>query len=438
MASAVMDNTSKTTTPSPDGRFGEFRRAWKPLLASSIGLGFGLSPIPPYTAGIMAKALETEFGWARADVLGTLMLVPIALVILGRYVGRLVDKVGPRKVAIGSTAGLGLGQLLIGLIGDTLPGFYIGWGIMAVLALGTLPMTYAKVINGWFRRSRGIALGLALASTGIAGAVLPFIVTGMVGEYGWRGGYVGLAAIPLLVSVPLLFFWLKEPPAEALGADGHSTAPGMEVRTALRSYRFWAIAIGSLALAFGVSGLLPNLFPLLVDRGIPAAEATSALAALAISVTAGRILSGWLMDHIWAPIVCAILVLPATGALFLLAAPGLGASVMLASVVTLGLVAGAEFDLVAYMTARYFGQKHFSELYGMQYAAFGLGAGFAPAAYGAMYDRLGSYDPGIWISIGLLLFAIVINFTLGAYPKEYAPIPHDEMETREAEAGVPA
>lgn len=419
MATAALDNMNSNgnETSSLD----EFRRAWKPLVACAMGLGFGLSPIPPYTSGIMAKALETEFGWARADVLGTLMLVPIALVILGRYVGRLVDKVGPRKVAIGSTIGLGLGQLLIASIGSSLPGFYIAWGVMAVLALGTLPMTYAKVINGWFQKARGIALGLALASTGIAGAVLPFVVLKMLAAFGWRGGYFGLAAMPLLVSLPVLLIWLKEAPRAAVGDVVAAALDGIEVKTAMRGYRFWAIATGSMALAFGVSGLLPNLFPLLVDRGIPEAQATSALAALAMSVTAGRILSGYLLDHIWAPIVCAVLVIPAVAALMLLAAPGIGTAVMLASVVTLGLVAGAEFDLVAYMTARYFGQRNFSELYGMQYAAFGMGAGFAPAAYGAMYDRLGSYQAGIYLSIGLLLFAIAINFTLGAYPRGFVP-----------------
>lgn len=397
----------------------EFRRAWKPLFACAVGLGFGLSPIPPYTSGIMAKALETEFGWARADVLGTLMLVPVALVILGRYIGRLVDKVGPRKVAIGSTIGLGFGQLLIAAIGSSLPGFYIAWGVMAILALGTLPMTYAKVINGWFRKARGIALGLALASTGIAGAILPFVVLKMLEIFGWRGGYFGLAAMPLLVSLPVLLIWLREAPIQGNDSLAIASVDGIEVKAAFRDYRFWTIATGSMALAFGVSGLLPNLFPLLVDRGIPEAQATSALAALAISVTAGRILSGYLLDHIWAPIVCAMLVIPAVAALVLLAAPGIGTTVMLSSVVTLGLVAGAEFDLVAYMTARYFGQRNFSELYGIQYAAFGMGAGFAPAAYGALYDHLGNYQFGIYLSIGLLLFAVAINFSLGAYPRSF-------------------
>lgn len=414
----------------------EFRRAWKPLVASAIGLGLGLSPIPPYSSGIMAKALEAEFGWGRGDILGVLMIVPVVLVVLGRYVGRIVDKVGARKVAIGSTIGLGLAQLLIALIGDTLPGLYIGWAIMAVLALGTLPMTYLRVINGWFVEARGLALGLSLACTGLSGAVFPFVLTNMIEVFGWRGGYVGLGTMPLLIAVPVLLAWLHEPGEAHAETARKASEAGMEVRPALRSYRFWAIAAGSLLLAFGVSGLLPNLFPLLTDRGVSSAAASSALAALALSVTGGRILSGFLLDRLWAPIVCAILVIPAIGALFLLSNPGMTASVMVASVVTLGLVAGAEFDLVAFMTGRYFGQRHFSELYGIQYAAFGLGAGFAPAAYGALYDHFGDYQAVIQLSIALLCAAVAINFTLGRYPRDFASAGEDtaadEMALAEA------
>lgn len=433
-----MNSAEHQSSDAQPGSLAEFRAGWRPLVACAFGLGLGLSPIAPYTSGIMATALEGEFGWSRADILGTLMLAPIALVFLGAYVGRLVDRLGPRKVALVSTAGLGLAQLLIALIGGQLLTFYAAWAVLAVISLGTLPMTYAKVINAWFTQSRGLALGLALASTGATGAAIPFLLNAALEAFGWRGGYVLLAALPLVIALPVLFAWLRLPEARARTATEALPQTGIPVRQALRGYRFWVLAVGSMALAFGVSGLLPNLFPLLLDRGVDNSTAASALAALAISVTAGRILSGFLLDRIWAPLVCALLVIPATFALVLLANPALTVPVMVASVVTLGLVAGAEFDLVAYMTARYFGQKHFSELYGIQYAAFGLGAGFAPAFYGAMYDRFGSYQPEIILSIALLLFSVAITFALGRYPTSFSSAPEAAQSQASAHpAGEP-
>lgn len=402
----------------------EFGAAWRPLVATSFGLGLGLSPIPAYTAGIMAVAMEKQFGWSRAHIMGTLMLTPICLLLLGRFVGRLVDTLGPRKVALASTLGLGLAQILLAAIGSNLIMFYVGWGIMALVSLGTLPLTYAKVINGWFSEARGLALGIALAATGVSGAVLPMYLTWLLGHYGWRAGYLGLGALPLLIALPVLFFWLRMPKTHPQRIDAPAPVEtGLSVREALNGYRFWTLAGATLSLSFAVGGLMPNLFMLMLERGVAKNTATEALAGLAISVTGGRILSGFLLDRLWAPVVSAILILPTVVALALLANPHMGGMVMAGSVVAIGLLGGAEFDLIAIITSRYFGQRHFSELYGIQFAVFAVGAGFAPVTYGAMHDRLGSYTPTIYLSIALLLLATGLFFSLGRHGQTLARQP---------------
>ncbi|PKB14595.1 nitrate/nitrite transporter NarK [Novosphingobium kunmingense] len=411
-------NETVTSKPS-DSAWSEFRRAWRPLVACAVGLACGLSPIAPYASGFLASAMEQELGVTRAELLLSLVFAPIALVILGRYAGRLIDTHGPRKIAIVSTLGLGLAELLVAAIGSRPPGYYAAWAVLAVLSLGTLPMTYAKLLNSWFERGRGMALGLALAATGLAGVVLPLVVPAAIEAVGWRGGYLALAAMPLLIGLPVLLAWLHEAPTIAIDGAGPLTHTGVSVAQALRSYRFWALAAAALVLAFGVSGLVPNLYSLLLERGLDPAEAKAALAGLALSVTVGRILSGFLLDRLWAPTVCALLVLPAAGALWLLLSAETADAIVPVAVVALGLIAGAEFDLVAYMTVRYFGQLHFSELYGMQYAAFGIGAGAAPAAYGALRALSQSYAPAVMLSIALLLLAVCLIFTLGRYPDRF-------------------
>jgi MFS family permease len=401
-------------------RLEELRRGWRPLLASSVGIGLGLSPIPPFTSGIFATALHAEFGWTRGQILGALMIVPFVLVLLGPVVGRLADRVGARKVAIGSTIGLSAALLILSTTSSNILSFYFGWGCLAVFSLGTLPVTYARVINSWFDRARGIALGIALAATGLTGALVPFYLNWLIGSFGWRVGYLGFAALPVCIALPFLVAWLKEAPVARVEAVAKPALEGETVKAALRHYRFWVIAAASLALSVGTSGLIPNFFPMLVDRGFTPAAATSALAALAISVTLGRLASGVLLDRLWAPIVAIVLVVPAILALAVIATPGLNGTTVAAAVVTMGLVAGAEFDLVAYMTGRYFGQRHFSEIYAIQYSIFGLGAGFAPAGYGVLRDQAGSYTPGLLLSVLLFVAAIVMLLTLGRYPVRLA------------------
>jgi MFS family permease len=409
-------------SPTTTGNSGlsEFRCAWRPLLACAVGLGFGLSPVQPYAAGIMASALGKAFGWPRAEILFALLTTPAALLLLGRPIGRLVDRIGARKVAIASTIGLGFGQLLLAAIATSLPAFYIASAFLSAVSLGTLPVTYAKVVSGWFVEARGLALGLALAATGISGAAFPFVLTNAIDRYGWRGGYVALAALPLCIALPILFAWLRERPAimdaDHVAAASPNGSYRAEVRQVIRSRRFFTLAFASFLLSFGVSGLLPNLFPILLDRGLSAARAAPALAAMAISVTVGRILSGWLLDRLWAPIVASILIIPSAIALALMMVSEPAYWMLAGPVIMLGLVAGAEFDLVAFMTARYFGQRHFSELYGIQFAAFGVAAGLAPSFYSIFHDHSGGYNSPIELSIALLMTASLLYFTLGQYP----------------------
>lgn len=396
----------------------ELKRGWRPLIACSVGIGLGLSPVPAYTAGIFATALQKDIGWTRGEILTSLMFIPVALLLLGSSVGRLVDRIGARKVAITSTIGLSFSFLLLAMIGHNIAHFYAAWICLAIVSLGTLPTTYARVINGWFDKARGLALGLSLAGTGITGAFAPFYLNWVIGSYGWRIGYLAYGALPLCIALPILLLWLREAP-EIARSEAAPAADGVTVREALHDYRFWVMAFAALGLAAGTSGLMPNLIPLLTDRGYSLATASRVMAALALSVTGGRLLSGVLLDRLWAPLVCTILVVPAVIALALLAQPGMNHAVSTGAAITLGLVAGAEFDLVAYLVGRYFGRRHFSELYGIQYAFFGMGAGFAPACYGVLRDHLGSYEAVIWVSAGLFVCATAALFTLGRYPRRF-------------------
>jgi len=51
------------------------------------------------------------------------------------------------------------------------------------------------------------------------------------------------------------------------------------------------------------------------------------------------------------------------------------------ALILVGLAAGVEFDLMAYFVSRYFGMKSYGRIYGLIYAAFGLGSGTSPIIF---------------------------------------------------------
>ena len=167
-----------------------------------IGIAFGLSPLPiTYTLGVFTPALVHEFGWSRGDI-GFVSVVTLVGVILGSLgVGWIVDRGGVRRVTMISQLCLGLGLASLGLFVHQLAVFYGIFFVMGVLGAGSLPITFSKAVVGAFERNRGLALGFALAGTGVCGLIAPIYATWFLEHFGWRGAYVALAALPLGIAL---------------------------------------------------------------------------------------------------------------------------------------------------------------------------------------------------------------------------------------------
>jgi predicted MFS family arabinose efflux permease len=153
-----------------------------------------------------------------------------------------------------------------------------------------------------------------------------------------------------------------------------------------------------------------------MDRGFQPQEAARIAGVIGISVIAGRVLAGLLIDRFWAPLVTLpMLALPAL-ACFLLAQSNLHAPAAILSAMLIGLAAGAETDLVAYLTARYFGFANYGRLYGVQYSVFGFASGISPFLFGRVFDVTGSYQPILYVAAALFVLGAVALLTLGRYP----------------------
>ncbi len=387
------------------------------LVAASIGIAFGASPIPFNSIGAFTVPLTEEFGWGRGDVQFAILGYTIAVVIAVPIIGALADRFGVRRVALGTLIAFGLGFAALSLTPASLFGFYTIWIITGLLGGGSTPVTWTRGVNAWFERRRGMALAIALMGTGITAAFLPRLTTWLIAEFGWRTAFATISLLPLAVALPIAVAWFREPTVER---SGKTRAPreqtGVTVRQALANYRFWVIAVALFAIAMGVGGLITNFLPLLTDRGFSTADAAWTSGAIGISLIIGRLGVGYLLDRVWAPLVTfPLLVMPAIACAILMQ-DQVGQVSAIAAACMIGVAAGAETDLVAYLAARYFGLRHYGTIYGLQYAVFAMASGIAPWAFGRVYDQFGTYDPVLTVfSVGFVVGAAAL-FTLGRYP----------------------
>lgn len=391
----------------------EIRRGWATIVAAGAGVGVGLTGLPFYTFGVFIKPLSEAFGWGRSEIAIGMMFLSAGSVIAAPVVGAAIDRIGARLLSLLSLGGLALGFGALAASGPSLTSYYGAWLLLAALGCATTPVTWTRVINLSFDRQRGLALGLTLLGTGVASLFGPPLVQMLIASYGWQGGYLGMGLFVLLVILPIVALGLKEPtkrsgPVPAAGA-------GMAPREALASRRFWLIGGGIFLIILGQASATVHLVPLLGDRGVDAATAARIAGLLGVSVVVGRIGVGMLVDRFHAPKVARVfLALPAAALALLIWSDDVAAAYVAAML--LGLAAGAEVDLLAYLVSRYFGVRAYGTIYGFQLSIFGIGAGLGPPLVGEVYDRTGSYDLALWLGIAAFLAGAALIGFLGRYP----------------------
>lgn len=405
--------TTKTSTlPAPaaalDGSQ-EFRRGWGVVLAALLGIGLGLSPVPFYTIGMLAPELNKAFGWAFSAMMMGLPIMTLGVLVASPLVGLLADRFGVRRVALSSIVLFSLSFMAFGLNPGSITLFYLNWAVMAVVGAGTLPITWTRAVNNRFDVHKGLALGLSLIGTGIFGFMVKPLTAWLIAEHGWRAAYVAVGTLPLLIALPIAYLAFHD----AEGSGG--TAAGLSFREALRSYRFWVLAFSFTLVSFSVGGLIPNMENILKTAGFARAEVVALVTLIGLSVTAGRLVGGWLIDRLWAPgVACVMIGLPAV-ACYLLASSELSVSAARGAIVMIGIASGVEYDLMAFLVARYFGMKSYGAIYGAQYGFFALGAGLAPVVFGRAFDNTGNYNSVLLLSAVFLIVGAASLLALGRY-----------------------
>ena len=417
-----MNISTETGAPS---KASEFRRSWPVLTSAIFGTALGLSPMPFYTMGIFAPILAREFHWTFAQIFAGLTFTSVAVIFSSPAVGFAADRIGVRPVALTSVALFGLCFMSLGLSSGSLTLYYVTWVLIAVLGTGTLPITWTRAVNDCFESGKGLALGLSLLGTGLFGFAIKPVAAWFIAEFGWRGAYVAIGALPLLISLPIALLFFREPGTGA--SDQRSRlielrqqadrTPGLTLRETLGDWRFWLLSSCFIAVAFAIGGLIPNMENILRLSGFTHERIVFLTSLIGLSVIVGRVLGGWLMDRIWAPAVAAVLLgAPAAGCL-ILAAPVIDDRGAIVSIFLIGLAAGAEYDLLAYMVARYFGMKGYSGIYGALYSSYALGAGVGPVVFGASFDRTHSYTESLHLGALLFLLPSLLMLLLGPYRK---------------------
>lgn len=394
---------------------------WWVVAGSLLGLTVGNGPVMQFTFGVFVKPLSEALQTDRGTISGALLAGLVATGIATPLIGRLIDQHGTRRVALPAIVLFALGMAAIGLFANSPAALILMYALCGIVAAGQTPLPYSKAIAAVFDERRGLALGIATAGVGLGTMLMPMLAQKLMASFGWRGAYMGLGLVTLLVALPAMAGLVTRrreegasPHGAVSGSAPNAAAPGMSAAEARVSGRFWCLAVAFFTVALAASGVVAHIVPLMTDRGVPAASAAAAISAAGLALIVGRLAAGWLLDRLHAPHVAMVFFsLPLLGIALLLGTADARFGVPAAILVGLGL--GAEVDLIAFLQSRYLGLKAFGEIYGYLFAIFMLGSGLGPFLMGQSFKLLHSYDPALMVMAGGLVLACVLMARLGAY-----------------------
>jgi len=286
------------------------------------GAAMTLATMPGQTNFIAQfnTSLRETFGLSHGEFGGLYTIATLASATVLIWAGTLVDRHSPRKLAIGSIAGLGLTALAMAGLGHVAL-LVIALACLRFFGQGMLAHIAMTTMARWFNRFRGRALSFAGLGFTIGEASLPFTITLAIAGFGWRAVWVGTACVLVGIVAPLIWFLLRDPPdgkrALASGAVNPDapltlalTGQNWTRSAVLRDPLFYAIIFGIMAPPAVGTLFIFHQAHLSALKGWDLMVFTAFFPFLSVTTTACSLLAGFLVDTFGAWRLMPIVLLP--------------------------------------------------------------------------------------------------------------------------------
>ncbi len=412
-----------------------FFYGWVAAILGALGIA---ASIPGQTVGVsvFTDYLLVSLGLSRVQLSTAYLIGTVASGLLLPVGGRLLDRLGARKMAVASSLSLAA-VLVVASLADRIAGWLsavLGLALAVLsfvviclvffalrfLGQGMLTVTSRAMIGKWWDRRRGLVISITGIAVSFSFSLSPRILAWMIDLWGWRGAWRVQAL--LLVGGFALLAWafFRDNPEECgLEMDGGLVPDKEQPRhvdqllvreldrgEAARTYTFWAFALG-----FAWVGLFGTGYTFhIVSLGEQAGMTRNAILALFIPTSLVSIpsnfLVGWWSDR--TQLRWPLALMGAAGALCcfgLLLLPSLLGKAMIA--VGLGFSGGCFQALMGNVWPRFYGRRHLGAVSGLAMSVVVIGSAFGPFLMSLSERFWGSYEGAYLGGLGISLVLAV-------------------------------
>ena len=379
---------------------------------------------------VLLLPLTTQSQFTSRDVSLIFLVGAFGGAFLMPFVGRVLDYRGARRILIASTLVYAVAFCVLALV----PSKYTAIiALLAVRLIGSIVLWLGAsvLVAWWFTRRRGFALGLLV---GVGSALLSLLAFGLsvvIGQLGFKTGFLVLAALALVVLLPILIWGVVDHPGQIgqypdgdLPAGGHEPDGPVQEHligvTAGEAYRTgfaWVITIGAGLIALATTGYLFHEAVIFIEQGATAADAARNLLpqmmgngvfVLVISALVDRYRLRWIVPVAMGQLVFTIwwgFHLERFGSLWLFG-------------ISFGMATGVFFGYALAALPKYFGVRHVGQIRGTFGAITMAAAAFGPIVFEVFQVHSST---ALIVITAIAAFCVALASLLIRWPRDVAP-----------------
>ena len=377
---------------------------WVILLVGTFGM-FMTTPGQTLGVSIFLDRIIQDLGLSRASVslmytLGTL-IGSFSLPFIGRF----VDVRGPRIAVIIISALFALACLWMGLVSGPLT-LLLGFILIRGLGQGALGLVSLHVINLWFVRRRGLAVGLSGLGMAVATALFPFVIEGLISAFGWRTAYMVLGVLVAGTILPL-GAWLYRGKPELYGLRPDSRVQPLDsaavqerrytLARARRTVTFWLFVSADVFGAALGTGLIFHHYNIMAGGGIDRLEAAAVFVPFGFIAAGSNLLTGVLLDRLPPRFLLSASLVLLCSSLILASYVSTPLLVLVYGAV-LGVAQGTRGAISGSAYAHYFGRTYIGSIKGFVATLTVAGTAVGPLLFALGDERFGGYREVLLLS----------------------------------------
>ncbi len=424
-----MPPSSSTDSTGRAGRQPRIFFGWH-IVAASVFVNSILSAA--YFQGLTAFILpiEAHFGWSRSVISGAMSLRQLESGFVSPLIGFLLDRITARTLIFWSAVITGVGLIFLGRINGAVT-FYLAIFLLSIGASGlSHAVTWPVLIARWFRRKRGLAMGLAVMGP-IFGSPFVILNTSLEDTFGWRNILVAYGVI-VLVVVTLISVVARERPEDyglrpdgdppdredrdGAGRPARRSERGMFLRQAMRTKEFWIFTAYLSGMFMVNSAFQVHQIPYFVQDVGLSPEAAAVIFTLVFTLSGfGRIGAGYMLDKMDYRVVLAIVAAMMAAAFAYLQFVQAG-SVLAAApfFILFGVGFGSIIPMRGTLGSAMFGVRSLGSIVGVLQGGSVAAGVVGPIFMGVVFDANGNYYVAMWVMVAVCALMTPLSFAMAS------------------------